>query len=75
MAPNPLGTRLDFIVRVRGDALRGVLVLVPLVVAGCVTTAPPRVAPGSPLGPPELMTCHKLGQFLICNPAVELASE
>jgi hypothetical protein len=75
MTSNPLGVRRGFIGRVRSGALRGVLVLVPLVVAGCVTTAPPRVAPGSPLGPPELMTCHKLGQFLICNPAVELASE
>ncbi len=75
MAPNPPGTRLDFGGRVRGDALCGVLVLVPMVLAGCGTPPAPQMAPGSPLGPPELMTCHKLGQFLICNPAVELARE
>ena len=74
MAPNPPGAQLDLFGKVRSGMVRGALVLVPLVVAGCATPAPMRLAPGSPLGPPELMTCHKLGQFLICNPAVELAS-
>ena len=72
MAPNPLGAWLDL---VRGGAICWLLAALPLALVGCAPPAAPRVAPGSPLGPPELMTCHKLGQFLICNPVLELASE
>lgn len=40
-----------------------------LLLAGC--TATPKFS--EPLDPGEMMTCHRLGQFLICNPQVELA--
>lgn len=44
-----------------------------VLLAGCA--APMVVPPGSPLGPSEMNTCHRLGQYLVCNPTVELASE
>ena len=45
-----------------------------VLLAGC--SAPePKVPPGSPLGPPELMKCDKLAQFLICNPMIEMARQ
>jgi hypothetical protein len=40
-----------------------------LLLAGC--TATPKLA--EPLGPAEMMTCHRLAQFLVCNPTIELA--
>lgn len=42
-----------------------------VLLAGCA--APLAVPPGAPLDEPELMKCHRLGQFLICNPLTELA--
>ena len=61
--------------------MRRIVACMVVVLSGCVSPRPDptecvtakRVQPAPPLDEPALVTCHRLGQFLVCNPISERA--